>query len=161
MAYGSARITNAQERKEESVKIKQVLWTKLFKHGSIYNFSCNFTLGTHWLRVLSALPEDPGSILSAHIRHQATSCNKFHGGSGASGFHEHSYWHICNLKEIMIFKNWSNLRAGQIAQQLRMLLACSSRGSRFNSQHPHGSSHPCYSSPQGWGRGANVLFWLS
>ena len=42
--------------------------------------------------------------------------------------------------------------AGEMAQQLRALTACSSRGPEFNPQHPHGGSQPSVT-------GSNALFW--
>jgi hypothetical protein len=44
------------------------------------------------------------------------------------------------------------LGTGEMAQRLRALAACSSRGPKFNSQHPHGGSQPSI-------KGSDALFW--
>jgi hypothetical protein len=44
------------------------------------------------------------------------------------------------------------LGAGERAQRLRALAACSSRGPEFNSQQPHGGSQPSV-------MGSDALFW--
>jgi hypothetical protein len=44
------------------------------------------------------------------------------------------------------------MRAGEMAQQLRASIDCSSRGPEFNSQQPHGGSQPSV-------MGSDALFW--
>jgi hypothetical protein len=44
--------------------------------------------------------------------------------------------------------------AGEMAQWLRALAACSSRGPEFNSQQPHGGSQPSV-------MGSDALFWCA
>jgi hypothetical protein len=56
-----------------------------------------------------------------------------------------------NLEEMMELKIDSK-EAGEMAQWLRALTACSSRGSEFNSQQPHGGSQPSV-------MGSDALFW--